>query len=104
MKKRIKVGCFTYTIHFVEASSDHGETEPDSKNIYINTKYPVEVQRETLNHEILHVCLNDFPNWNTEIKDAEKAEEDVVRYISPNQVQIYQDNKWIREFVFGKGK
>ena len=99
--KKLKIKCFTYTVFFTKAASDHGETDVDSKNIYINTTYPLEVQQETLNHEIMHVCLHDFPNWTKESKDAEQAEEEVVRYISPNIVQVYKDNKWLREFVFG---
>ena len=99
--KKLKIRCFTYHVFFSAKGSDHGETDTESKKIYINTEYPLEVQRETLNHEILHVCLCDFPNWDKEHKDVEKAEEEIVRFISPNMVQIYQDNKWLREFVFG---
>lgn len=99
--KKVKVGCFTYNVYFTKASSDHGETDTDSKNIYINTTYPIDVQRETLNHEILHVCLTDFPNFGKDNKDKEEVEEEIVRYQSPKMVQIYRDNKWLRDFVFG---
>jgi len=98
--KKVKIKCFTYKIHFIKAASDHGETDTDTKDIYINMNYPIEVQRETLNHEILHACFTDFPNFGKEGK-PDDCEEDLIRYISPTLVQVYKDNKWLREFVFG---
>lgn len=99
--KKLKIRCFTYTVHFTKAASDHGETDNETKQIYINTNYPLQTQRETLHHEILHACLHDYPNFGKEMKSDEQ-EEEIVRYQSPVEVQIYQDNKWVRDFIFGK--
>lgn len=98
--KKLKIRCFTYTINFSKAASDHGETDTDNHQIFINTNYPIDIQRETLNHEILHAILTDFPNFGKECK-ADDQEEEIIRHMSPILVQVYKDNKWAREFIFG---
>lgn len=98
--KKLKIRCFTYLVHFNKAASDHGETDTDTHNIYINTNYPEDVQKETLNHEIMHAILTDFPNFGKEGSSSER-EEEVIRHMSPILVQVYKDNKWARDFVFG---
>ena len=88
-------------VHFNNSDkADHGSTDVDNKEIYINTKYNEEVQRETLHHEILHAALLDFPNMGKEM-DSDKQEEDIIRYISPILVTIYRENKWLRDFIYG---
>ena len=54
----------------------------------------------TFNHEVLHAVCHDYPNFG---KDMDKVdqEEEIIRYISPILVQVYKDNKWAKEFVFG---
>ena len=99
--KKVKIKCFTYKVHFIKAASDHGETDTDTKDIYINMNYPLEVQRETLHHEIMHACMTDFPNFGKECK-PDVAVEEIIRFTSPSMVQVFRDNKWLNDFVFGK--
>jgi Zn-dependent peptidase ImmA (M78 family) len=99
--KKLKICCFTFTVIFQKSDvSDHGSTDNDTKTIYINMNYPEQVQRETLHHEILHACLHDFPNFGKEMR-AHDQEEEIIRYQSPIEVQVYRDNKWAKEFIFG---
>jgi Zn-dependent peptidase ImmA (M78 family) len=103
--KKIKIRCFTYTVHFVRQSTeDHGATETDSKEIFINTRFSLQNQRETLNHELLHAILEGTAIYGKKYEKDEDQEEDLILAISPTLVQIYQDNKWLRDFVFGKCK
>lgn len=101
LDRKLKVGCFIYKVVFQEEDSDHGKTNVDTKTIYINTKFEKQIQRETLHHEILHICLDDYPLFGKDKMDAEEEEESIVRYISPKQVQIYRDNPWAKKFIFG---
>jgi Zn-dependent peptidase ImmA (M78 family) len=104
MIKKIKVGCFTYTVHFQTTDSDHGATNPDTKVIIINNKSNLDVQRETLLHELQHVAFDDCSLFEYPIPDAEKQEEAIIRFNNPRLFQILRDNKWVREFLFGKGQ
>lgn len=105
MKKTLKCGFFVYDVHFnFSSDEDCGSTALAEKKIFINTRFAEQVQKETLMHEILHVCLEDYP-YPSEIasqKDREEHEEHLVRKISPNIVLILNDNKWVRDFIFGK--
>lgn len=102
IKKKVKAGCFTYMVHFQPTDSDHGATNLDSKLIIINSKSDIEIQRETLLHELQHVAFEDCTLFEHPIHDAEKQEEGLIRFNNPRLFQILKDNKWVREFLFGK--
>ena len=96
--------CFTYNIYFqYEDGEYHGRGERDAKAIWINTFYPKEQQQETLFHEILHIAFTDCALWDKTYDKEAEFEEDIIRYISPSMVQIFQDNPHIADFIF-KGK
>ena len=100
MIKKFKAGCFTYSVHFQPTDSDHGATNLDLKLIIINNNQSLEIQRETLLHELQHVAFEDCSLFEHPINDAEKQEEAIIRYNNPRLFQILKDNKWIREFLF----
>jgi Zn-dependent peptidase ImmA (M78 family) len=101
--KSAKLGFYTYTINFKRLSDEnHGETDTNTKEMWINTRFSDEIQRETLFHELLHVSLEDCPSLRIEEMKAGDREEDIVRCISPRMVQYLADNDWLREFIFGK--
>lgn len=97
----VKLGFYTYKIRFSEQSTEnHGVTDTDSKEIWINTKGTKEMQRETLFHELLHVALEDCPALRIEEMKADDREEDIVRAISPRMMQFLCDNPSLQEFLF----
>lgn len=99
--KEAKVGCFTYKIRFQKSADDDcGSTDLTIKEIYINTAFDLQIQKETLFHELLHVAFEDCPILDKKYEKDDDKEEDVVRFISPRLVQILQDNPWIPEFIF----
>ena len=69
--------------------------------IWINTRYSLQVQKETLLHELLHVSLEDCPLMEHPIEKKDDNEEYLVRFISPRLYQILAENKKVREFIFG---
>ena len=101
--KKAKLGFFTYSIRFVKQPEENcGETDIHNKDIWINTRYSEEVQRETLMHELLHVALDDCSALKVEEMKPNDREEDIVRTMSPRLMQFMCDNKWIRELLYGK--
>jgi hypothetical protein len=32
----------------------------------------------------------------------DEREEDVIRFLSPRMIQVLNDNKWVREYLFGE--
>ena len=99
MKKTLKSGPFKYDVLFQRTDSDHGATCTDKKLIIIDNKKSLQNQKETFLHEILHVCVEDFPGFDSDnvLKDPEEA---LIRLTSPRLMQILKDNKWVREFLF----
>lgn len=101
--KEAKIGYFRYKIYFQPSDGeDHGSTCTDTKRIFVDTGKPVQCQRETLFHELCHACFDDCPSFKLEYNDVNDREEDIVRFISPRMMQVLNDNKWIRDFLFPK--
>lgn len=103
--KYIKIGCFTYSVSFQESDgSNHGSTCMDTKRIFLDKEMPLQCQQETLLHELCHACFDDCPSFKIDYKDPETREEDIIRFLSPRMFQVLRDNKWVRDFMFGKDK
>lgn len=101
VSKTFKAGCFTYTVHFQRDNDEnHGSTDTSTKEIWINTRYDLQIQKETLFHELLHIAFEDCPILDKPYEKSFDEEEDIIRYISPKMVQILQDNPWLKEFIF----
>lgn len=102
VSKTFKSGPFTYKVHFQKESDECcGKTCTTEKEIWINTRYSDEVQRETLFHEILHVAFEDCALLDKPYEKMFDMEEDLIRFISPRLVQIFQDSDWLGEYIFG---
>jgi len=100
--KKAKLGYFTYTIHFSKIQDEnHGITDLETKEIWINPKDALQIQRDTLFHELLHVASEDVPSLKLDEYKGDR-EEDTIRLQSPRMMQFLSDNKWIREFLYGK--
>lgn len=101
MRKKIKLGFFTWEVFFQPDVEDHGQTDFDRKRILIDSDLSTEGQKETLFHEILHASMEDCAAIKLEYDKKEDREEDVIRHISPLLMLYITSNKWLREFIFG---
>ena len=100
--RQAKLGFYTYTIHFKRIQDEnHGLTDLETKEIWINNKRSEEIQRETLFHELLHVASEDIPAFTLKEYSGDR-EEDTIRFQSPRIMQYLTENDWLREFIFGK--
>ena len=100
MKKKLRAGCFTYDVYFQPTDSDHGATNLDNKIVIIDNKKSLDIQKETLLHEIQHIAYEDCTLFKHPIPDAEEQEEGLIRFNNPRLYQILKDNKWVKEFLF----
>ena len=100
--RKVKLGCFNYHIHFQpNDGDDHGSTSTENKTIFICSSDPIEVQQETLLHELQHVAYEDCSLFKHPIVDADEQEESLIRYSNPKLLMYLNDNKWLKEFIFG---
>ena len=98
--KKAKLGFYTYVVHFKRIQDEnHGITDLETKEIWVNNKDNIELQRETLFHELLHVASEDVPALKMDEYKGDR-EEDTIRFQSPRMMQFLSDNKWIKEFLF----
>lgn len=94
--KKIKIGCFTYTIN--QAQDDVlgsiGRTDTDRLQIDVDITYPAQTVKETLFHECLHAVLCD-----TFVLDDE-TEEKLIRVLSPKLIALLSNNKQLTKYLF----
>lgn len=95
--------CFEYKVHFQRSSDeDHGSTDVSTKEIWINTRFNEDIQRETLFHELLHVVFDDCALLESGAVKTTDPEESLIRYISPRLVLLFQENPWLSEYIINK--
>ncbi len=89
---------------FAEKNECMGITYRNLNEIHIFTaELTPETIKETLLHELLHVVLTDvIPCLTGTGKDADDAEESLIRLISPRLWSLLTSNKELREFIYGK--
>ena len=102
----IKIGPFNYKLiksesHMTDA---HGHTSLENKEIVIYKSANFEAMRETLQHELLHVLLEDIVSTIKEIDDADKMEEQLIRLLSPRLMSLAQDNQELAKFLWIRKK
>jgi Zn-dependent peptidase ImmA (M78 family) len=101
--KKVKIGYFTWTVHFQPLDGDdHGSTSTTKKKIFIDTDQSEQNIKETLLHELLHACFLDCPAFRLDYPNSDDREEDVIRHLSPALMQTLTDNKWILEYLYGR--
>ena len=117
MAQRKKKGLLTYPRTFVSGNFNwkifwhedgnsgkdlFGETDVDSKeiDIYIKNR-SLEAVKDTLLHELLHVCLEDLvPVISSMDKPDYDKEEALVRFLTPRLFQMLNDNANLKDFIF----
>ena len=103
-----KAGFYTWSIVWSEEPPEEafGKTDTTSKKVTIYKIENEEIERETLFHEILHVALDDTAEaifgYEVEKKDCDK-EENLVRLLSPQLLQILTSNPKLASFILGRG-
>lgn len=102
----IKIGPFNYKLIKSEAhmTDTHGQTSLENKEIVLYKSANFEAMRETLQHEILHVLLEDVIPTIKEIDDSEKMEEQLIRLLSPRLMSLAQENQELAKFLWIRKK
>lgn len=91
--KRLNVLGSYFTIRFTEDISEYGHYNYDRRTIAINSNHLLEVQQDTLGHELMHA-----------IEDIHKLElgEDVVDKLGVSVVKLLRENPQLVEFLTRK--
>ena len=99
---RLKIGHRRIGVSFVKRIRGglYGETDRYKDTIKIRTEQSPDQMRETLLHEVLHVCF-DVSGLSHELEDDE--EETIVRQLSPILLQALQDNPGLVELLTDRG-
>ena len=81
-----------------------GKTDVGSKTIIIYKQDDLEIERETLFHELLHAALDDKVEPIFLFSDDQKMEvkeENLVRLLSPVMMDILCGNPKLCNYLFG---
>ena len=102
--KFIKLGNFTYKIVYKHKSSTKlGETNLDAKRIDIYKHESKQTLRDTLQHEIIHILVDEIFGTLEHMKcDVEDKEEFAVRMLTPRMIQYIIDNPEFIEWLQSK--
>lgn len=99
--KKIKICNRVYTLRIedeIEEGTLVGICRPDRQTITIVSFLTKEGFKDTLLHEILHAI------WYGQGVDSGVKSEDIEEYVvgvfAANLMQVFQDNKWIREVLW----
>lgn len=107
MPATIRIGPFTYELEmggerFLKTQIEigdslYGRTEEKSLRISISDTVAVEIQKETLLHEIIHAIL-----MQSGVEIDNKLEESIVRSISPMLFDTLLRNPQLTSYLFGE--
>ncbi len=102
MIKKVKINGFDWKIIYAKAkvADRFGETNLSSKEITIFSTDNEQIIKETLQHEILHVLLEDIIPIIVKISDDEVAEETLIRLVSPRLFTCMKENPKLSEYLW----
>ena len=90
LPKKIKIGCYTYTIKTWDNVGDEGDFYGSCSNryhiIHISTRYSDEKVHAILLHEILHAI------WHVWSLEDEDNEERTIQALTHGQIAVINDN------------
>jgi Zn-dependent peptidase ImmA (M78 family) len=91
--KRLNVLGSYFAVRFTEDISEYGHYNYDRRTIAINSNHLLEVQQDTLGHELMHA-----------IEDIHKLElgEEVVDKLGVSVVKVLRENPQLVEFLTRK--
>lgn len=102
--EKVEVGPFTWEINFSKqaVTSDLGKTDFLNRRITIYPNRDEMVLRETLMHEIFHICAEDIVDTiNSMDADSAKKEETLTLFMNPRMFQTFRDNPDVSRYIFG---
>ena len=88
-----------YSIEFKPLKDLFGITYLTDRKILINTDNSEPIQKETLLHELLHVCLEESPGLLNKKYAAEEREELIISHCSPRLFQLLRDNPKVKHYI-----
>lgn len=102
MIKKVKINGFDWKINYVKSkvADRFGETNMSAKEITIFDSGNDQITKETLQHEILHVLLEDLIPIINKISNEEEAEETLIRLVSPRLYACMNDNPKLAEYLW----
>ena len=97
LPEHVKIGGFWYTIESANDELDlrnlYGRTPSGTLSLQINDSLPPALLKETMLHEILHLCEILLP------PDDEMTERQ-VKIVARIMFQVFTENPEVRKFIF----
>lgn len=104
MKKpgKVKIGFYTWKIEWSKEKNEdiYGKTEAMTKVITIYRSPNIQIERETLFHELMHAAGEDKYDAIFFFSGGDK-EENLIRILSPAIMQMLSDNRDLTKYLFG---
>lgn len=101
--RKLKVGAHLFSIKWRKKGlkQDHGETDTNKSEIWVNTSISKTQQQITLVHEMLHAMLENCSVLSESDPEeiVEVSEEQIVTYLAPILTQVMKDNIHILNYV-----
>ncbi len=88
--RQVRVGPYRYRITDRKSGPNLGECETDKLEIHVQVGLPLDNERETLFHELLHACC---AHSGLTQRLGEDTEEDVIRSLSPVLLDVLLRNR-----------
>lgn len=94
---RVKVGPYGYRVTLIPPGGDTlGLCHLDSLTIQVQENQPLDIERDTVLHEVLHACLALTGHNLVLGADAEEA---LIRALSPILLHTLRRNKRLRRYL-----
>ena len=99
LPQRVRILGFDWTITSpnleLQQRERYGETHYLGFEVHVDDTQPLQRQRETLLHELIHAGCAQFLIDDNDVSEAQ------VRVIGHTLFQVLRDNPEVREFIFG---
>lgn len=97
--RTVRVGPYRYRIMDRHGSDQLGECETDKLLIHVAVGQPLDSERDTLLHELLHACI---AHSGLDRRLSDDVEEDVVRSLSPILLDTLLRNRALVRYLLGE--
>lgn len=100
--KKAKINSYEYRINETNSkmAEEAGATCLTNKEIAIHHHLSEDLKRDTVLHECLHALLEDIVHTIKFIDDDEKAEEALVRLLTPRLMDFGRKNHKLVKWIF----
>ena len=97
--RQVRIGPYRYKVMDRRGGTDLGECEVDHLLLHISVGQPLDSERDTLLHEVLHACI---AHSGLDRRLADDVEEDVIRSLSPVLLDTLQRNRALVRYLTGE--